>query len=70
MGRRILIALSVLLLSLSLVDCAGCGRGGEATVEARTTTLGQELQDLKAAYDQGILSEKEYNKKRKELLNE
>jgi uncharacterized membrane protein len=70
MGRRILIALSLLLLSLSLVDCAGCGRGGEATVEARTTTLGQELQDLKAAYDQGILSEKEYNKKRKELLNE
>ena len=68
MHRRIVVAFSVLLLSLSLVDCAGCGRGGEATVEARTTTLGQELTDLKAAYDQGIITEKEYNQQKKELL--
>jgi uncharacterized membrane protein len=68
MLRRIVLASTVLLLSLSMVDCAGCGRGGEATVEARTTTLGQELQDLKNAYDQGILTEKEYNQKKKELL--
>jgi hypothetical protein len=70
MLRRIALAFSVLLLSLTLVDCAGCGRGGEATVEARTTTLGQELQDLKAAYDQGILSEKEYEKKKEQLLDD
>lgn len=71
MLRRIVPAVCVLLLSLSMVDCAGCGGGGgEANIEARTTTLGQELQDLKAAYDQGIITQKEYEQKKKELLKD
>jgi hypothetical protein len=53
------------------VGSYGCGsRGGQAKVESttRTTTLGQELQDLDAAYKKGIITEKEYEKKKKELL--
>ena len=45
----------------------GCGGGG-AQVQQSTTTLGQELTDLQAAYEKGIITEKEYNKAKKELL--
>ena len=45
----------------------GCGGGG-AQVQQSTTTLGQELTDLQAAYETGIITEKEYNKAKKELL--
>ena len=45
----------------------GCGGGG-ANLEASTATLGQELTDLHNAYEQGIITEKEYNSKKKELM--
>ena len=45
----------------------GCGGGG-AKVHTRQTTLGQELIDLEKAYKDGIITEKEYNKAKKELL--
>lgn len=31
--------------------------------------MGQELTDLKKAYDAGIISEKEYEKSKKDILN-
>ena len=67
---RIWIATVLIMIVLS-VSSYGCGRkGGSAKVESttRTTTLGQELQDLDAAYHKGIITEKEYEKKKKELL--
>ena len=45
------------------------GCSSSAKVEAHTTTVGQELQDLDAAYDQGLLTEDEYKKKRKQILD-
>jgi hypothetical protein len=45
----------------------GCGGGG-AQVQQSSTTLGQELQDLEAAYEKGIITEKEYEKAKKEIL--
>jgi Short C-terminal domain len=30
--------------------------------------MGQELQDLKGAYDKGIITEREYNQQREKLL--
>ncbi len=50
------------------VGLTGCGGGG-AQVQSSTTTLGQELQDLKASYDKGIISEKEYNEAKKKLID-
>jgi len=65
--------LMVLAFSLSSCGCLGGSKkakGGEATVTTttKTTTLGQELQDLDEAHKQGIISDKEYEKKKKELL--
>ena len=45
----------------------GCGGGG-AAVETRSTTKGQELMDLEKAYEDGIITEKEYNKQKKQIL--
>ena len=70
MRYRIVTIAFAILFTFSLVDCAGCGRGGGARIEAKTTTLGQELKDLKDAYDQGIISEKEYEKKKDELMDD
>jgi PBP1b-binding outer membrane lipoprotein LpoB len=43
---------------------------GERTVQETpaTTTLGQQLLDLKAQYDKGLISEREYNQRRDSLL--
>lgn len=38
----------------------GCGGGG-AEIKATHTTMGEELHDIKKAFDQGIITEKEYN---------
>jgi hypothetical protein len=58
------------LLALSLIAATGltgCGGGG-ATMEARSTTTGQELMDLDKAYKDGIITEKEYESKKKEIM--
>ena len=46
----------------------GCG-GGSTSVKQSNTTLGQELTDLQAAYEKGIITEKEYKRAKKEILN-
>lgn len=45
----------------------GCGGGG-ARVQQSNVSLGQELEDLQSAREKGIITEKEYNKAKKELL--
>ena len=56
-----------------VVFLAGCisVSSGEKTVRetpAATTTLGQQLQDLKSEYDRGLISEREYNQRKERLL--
>ena len=47
---------------------SGCG-GADVRTQTTTTTTGQELMDLKKAYDTGVISEKEYERKREEILD-
>ena len=61
---RTLAIAGLVTLSLTL---AGCG-GGDTTVKAETTTTGQELMDLKKAYEAGAISEREYEKQREKIL--
>jgi hypothetical protein len=49
----------------------GCCDGGGSQVQntTKTTTLGQELNDLKKAYDSGAITEDQYNKMKQEIIN-
>ena len=45
----------------------GCGGGG-ADIKTSNTTVGQELIDLEKAYKDGIITEKEYNNTKSNIL--
>jgi uncharacterized membrane protein len=50
---------------------AGCGGGGakvEASTTTTTTTMGQELTDLKKAYDEGTITKDQYEKAKSKIL--
>jgi hypothetical protein len=59
----------VIVLGLGFVGCRG---GGKAKVESTTTTttLGQELMDLQKAYEQGIITEKQYKDAKEKLIKQ
>ena len=46
----------------------GMGCSSKAQVDARTTTVGQELTDLEKARDAGVITEKEYQEQRTAIL--
>jgi hypothetical protein len=58
---------------VAMVGLGGCCGGG-STVKNQstttTTTLGDELKALKDAYDQGIISEKEYNESKERIIKQ
>jgi len=56
---------AILLMTVSLT---GCGGGG-ATMEARTTTTGQELIDLDKAHKAGLITDKEFEKQKDEIMD-
>ena len=70
---KILIPFFLMLFAVSLTGC-GCFGGGNGDAEiqttTKTTTMGQDLIDLKKAHDDGIISDKEYEKAREKILKE
>lgn len=47
----------------------GCCGGGSTKVQSTTTTTtGQQLIDLKKAYTEGAITEEQYNKMKKQVL--
>jgi uncharacterized membrane protein len=59
---------TALLLLGTLSGCFSFRGGDETVIQQRSTSTERELADLKAAYDKGIISEREYNQQRDRLL--
>lgn len=71
----VLWTLTLIVLSISLSACCGGGKEKVVVVPAENSaaqgsgaTTGQALQDLKAAHDQGVLSDEEFAKEKQKLL--
>ncbi|MEI8355415.1 MAG: SHOCT domain-containing protein [Deltaproteobacteria bacterium] len=60
----------VLFASLTACCLPGGGAKVQSTNVTNTTTLGAELEDLKKAYAQGIITEKEYNSAKEKIITE
>lgn len=63
MKHFILITSLVMSMALGLSAC-----GGTNTTVQQNETQGQQLLDLKAALDAGVITDKEYEKTRKKIL--
>ena len=66
--NRIIIIGQTLLLAGSISGCFRFSGGDETVIQQTSPSTGRELQDLKAAYDRGIISQQEYNQQRDRLL--
>ncbi len=59
---KTILGATVIALALSLTAC------GSSTTIQQTETQGQQLLDLKEAYDKGVITEREYNSTKKKIL--
>ncbi len=64
----------ILFLVLALVSLAGCCGGRGSTVETKSITttksLGDELIDLKKAYESGAITESQYDELKKKTIEQ
>ena len=65
-GKRIVLLAACGFLLFSVTACGG--GGADVKSEISTTTVGQQLIDLKKALDSGALTQQEYEKERKKIL--
>jgi outer membrane murein-binding lipoprotein Lpp len=62
-----MIRFGALVLAVSLL--AGCGGGAEVKTTTTTVSVGQQLIDLKKARDSGSMTQSEYDKAKKQLID-
>lgn len=67
---RVCALVVALFMAVSVVACGGGKTDVKSEPSTTTTTLGQELQDLDKAYKDGIITEKEYEKAKKKLIEQ
>jgi len=62
--------LAMIILIPFWVGLAGCGGGGGGEVKSdiSTTTVGQELMDLKSAYEKGAITQEQYENAKEKIL--
>jgi hypothetical protein len=60
----------MIILAAGMTGCCGGGSTVKNETKTTTTTLGDELKDLKDAYDKGIISEKEYNESKEKIIKQ
>lgn len=68
MTRKIMTALVAWPLLFGLAACGGGGATSATSVS--TTTVGQQLIDLKNALDNGAITQSEYERQRRKILNQ
>jgi hypothetical protein len=69
MKRRGIIPVMVaMVLATSLSACGGGGAKSTTQTDIKTTTTGQELMDLQKALESGAITQKEYEKQKKRIL--
>jgi hypothetical protein len=60
----------LVVCGILLFGVAACGGGGaDVKSEITTTTVGQQLIDLKKALDGGAITQQEYERERKKILD-
>jgi len=65
---KIVYRIAVILIGIIISTASITACGGSKTVQnTNTQTYGQEMLDLKKAYDEGAMSEKEYNNAKKAI---
>lgn len=63
--------MTAVLASTLAFSLAACGGGGATSATAvTTTTTGQQLIDLKNALDSGAITQGEYERQRRKILNQ
>ncbi len=68
---KVLVVVMILGVGAPLTGCCGGSKTVVTPASTQvTTTLGQELQDLEAARQQGAISDAEYEKAKKKLLEQ
>jgi len=67
MMKKMVLLASVMTLVLGL---SACGGNDTQTTVKTTETQGKQLLDLKEAYDKGVISEKEYERTKEEILEQ
>lgn len=65
---RVFVLVLMVLFCVTFIACSSGKKEGKHEPTTVTTTLGQELQDLDKAYKDGIITEKEYEKAKKALI--
>ena len=67
MMKKTLLLANVLALVLGL---SACGGNDTQTTVKTTQTQGQQLLDLKEAYDKGVITQKEYENAKENILDQ